>query len=158
MVKSETPVVTAVPAGTEQVLRKPMTPIRQRIAERLLEARQNTAMLTTFNDVDMSRVMSLRTQYKDAFKKKHDVSLGFMSFFIKACIEALKEFSQINAFVDGKDIIEHHYYHIGVAIGSTRGLVVPVIRHADMLSFAELELAIVDYVKKIDENRLLAGR
>jgi 2-oxoglutarate dehydrogenase E2 component (dihydrolipoamide succinyltransferase) len=111
-------------------------------------------MLTTFNEIDMAHVMSIRGQYKENFKQKYDVGLGFMSFFIKACIEALKEISQINAFVDGTDIIEHNYYHIGVAIGSERGLVVPVIRHADMLSFAELEQAIVDYVKKINENRL----
>lgn len=141
-------------AAQERTLRKPMSQIRQRIAARLLEAKHSTAMLTTFNEIDMAHVMAIRQQYKDAFKQKHGVGLGFMSFFIKACIEALKELSQINAFVDGKDIIEHHYYHIGVAIGSERGLVVPVIRHADMLSFAELEQAIVDYVKKINENRL----
>ena len=141
-------------AAEERTHRKPMSQIRQRIAARLLEAKHSTAMLTTFNEIDMAHVMALRQQYKDAFKQKHGVGLGFMSFFIKACIEALKELSQINAFVDGKDIIEHHYYHIGVAIGSERGLVVPVIRHADMLSFAELEQTIVDYVKKINENRL----
>ena len=134
--------------------RKPMSRIRQRIAARLLEAKHSTAMLTTFNEIDMAHVMAIRGQYKENFKKKYGVGLGFMSFFIKACIEALKEISQINAFVDGTDIIEHNYYHIGVAIGSERGLVVPVIRHADMLSFAELEQAIVDYVKKINENRL----
>jgi 2-oxoglutarate dehydrogenase E2 component (dihydrolipoamide succinyltransferase) len=141
-------------SGEERTNRKPMSQIRQRIAARLLEAKHSTAMLTTFNEIDMAHVMAIRQQYKETFKQKYGVGLGFMSFFIKACIEALKEFSQINAFVDGKDIIEHHYYHIGVAIGSARGLVVPVIRYADMLSFAGLELAIVDYVKKIDENRL----
>jgi 2-oxoglutarate dehydrogenase E2 component (dihydrolipoamide succinyltransferase) len=138
----------------ESVSRKPMSQIRQRIAARLLEAKQNTAMLTTFNEIDMEQAITIRKRYKEAFKQKFEVSLGFMSFFTKACIEALKEFPQINAFIDGKDIIEHHYYHIGVAIGSPRGLVVPVIRHADKLSFAELERTIVDYVKKIDENRL----
>ena len=141
-------------AAEERTHRKPMSQIRQRIAARLLEAKHSTAMLTTFNEIDMANVMAMRRQYKETFKQKYGVGLGFMSFFIKACIEALKEFSQINAFVDGKDIIEHHYYHIGVAIGSERGLVVPVIRHADMLSFAGLEQAIVDYVKKINENRL----
>ena len=141
-------------AAEERTNRKPMSQIRQRIAARLLEAKHSTAMLTTFNEIDMAHLMAIRRQYKEAFKQKYGVGLGFMSFFIKACIEALKEFSQINAFVDGKDIIEHHYYHIGVAIGSERGLVVPVIRHADMLSFAGLEQAIVDYVKKINENRL----
>jgi len=139
----------------ELITRKPMTPIRQRIAERLLQSKQNTAMLTTFNEIDMSRVMDIRSQYKQSFKEKYGVNLGIMSFFIKASIEALKEFPQINAFVEGKDIIEHHYYHIGVAVGSERGLVVPVIRHADKLGFAELELAIVDYVTKINENRLV---
>lgn len=138
----------------EPINRKPMTPIRQRIAARLLEAKQNTAMLTTFNEIDMSHAMAVRKQYKERFKDKFGVNLGFMSFFIKASIEALKEFSQINAFIEEKDIIEHHYYHIGVAVGTERGLVVPVIRHADMLSFAELEKAIVDYVKKINDNRL----
>jgi 2-oxoglutarate dehydrogenase E2 component (dihydrolipoamide succinyltransferase) len=141
-------------AAEERTNRKPMSQIRQRIAARLLEAKHSTAMLTTFNEIDMAHLMAIRGQYKEIFKQKYGVGLGFMSFFIKACIEALKEFSQINAFVDGKDIIEHHYYHIGVAIGSERGLVVPVIRHADMLSFAGLERAIVDYVKKINENRL----
>lgn len=138
----------------ELINRKPMSPLRQRIAARLLEAKQNTAMLTTFNEIDMTQVMAIRKQYKESFKQKYQVNLGMMSFFIKASVEALKEIAQINAFVDGKDIIEHHYYHIGVAIGSERGLVVPVIRHADKLSFAELEQAIVDYVKKINENRL----
>jgi 2-oxoglutarate dehydrogenase E2 component (dihydrolipoamide succinyltransferase) len=141
-------------AAAERTNRKPMSQIRQRIAVRLLEAKHSTAMLTTFNEIDMAHLMAIRRQYKETFKQKYGVGLGFMSFFIKACIEALKEFSQINAFIDGKDIIEHHYYQIGVAIGSERGLVVPVIRHADMLSFAGLEQAIVDYVKKINENRL----
>jgi 2-oxoglutarate dehydrogenase E2 component (dihydrolipoamide succinyltransferase) len=131
-----------------------MTPIRRRIAERLLKARQNTAMLTTFNDVDMSAVIELRKRYKEAFQKKYGVSLGFMSFFIKASVEALKAIPDINAYIDGSDIIYHHYYHIGVAVGSERGLVVPVIRHADQLSFADLEKAIVDFVARIKENRL----
>ena len=134
--------------------RKPMSPIRQRIAARLLEAKQRTAMLTTFNEIDMDKVLTLRRLYKESFKQQYGVSLGFMSFFIKASIAALKEISRINAFIDGKDIIEHDYYHIGVAVGSERGLVVPVIRHADRLSFAGLEQAIVDFVKKINENRL----
>ena len=144
----------AVLPDTELVQRKPMSPIRRRIAARLLEAKQNTAMLTTFNEIDMDNVMTLRRQYKESFKQKYGVNLGMMSFFIKASIEALREISRINAFIDGKDFIEHHYYHIGVAVGSERGLVVPVIRHADRLSFAGLEQAIVDFVKKINENRL----
>jgi len=150
--------VEMVPAETitaqERISRKPMSPIRQRIAARLLEAKHSTAMLTTFNEIDMANLMAIRQQYKEGFRQKHGVNLGMMSFFIKAGVEALRELPQINAFVDGKDIIEHHYYHIGVAVGSERGLVVPVIRHADKLSFAGLEQAIVDYVKKIQENRL----
>jgi len=131
-----------------------MTPIRKRIAERLLESKQNTAMLTTFNEIDMQQAMAMRARYKEAFQKKHDVSLGFMSFFIKACVEALKEIPEINAFVDNSDIIYHNYQHIGVAIGSDRGLVVPVIRHTERLSFADIEKAIIDYVQKIKANRL----
>ena len=148
------PRIPAAGSDAELVDRKPMTPLRQRIAARLLEAKQNTAMLTTFNEIDMTRVMAIRKEYKASFQQKHQINLGMMSFFIKASVEALKEIPQINAFIDGKDIIEHHYYHIGVAVGSERGLVVPVIRHADRLSFAGLEQAIVDYVKKINDNRL----
>ncbi len=140
--------------GDAGVERKPMSPIRKRIAARLLEAKQNTAMLTTFNDIDMSRAMEMRTRYKEEFKKKHDVSLGFMSFFVKAAVQALKEFPQINAFIDGDDIVLHHYHHVGIAVGSPRGLVVPVIRDADQLGFAGIEQAIVDFVSKIQENRL----
>ena len=144
--------VAALP--DDQITRKPMSQIRQRIATRLVEAKQNTAMLTTFNEVDMSRVQEIRAHYRDAFQKKYGVRLGFMSFFIKACVEALMEFPELNGSIEGKDIIFHNYYHIGVAIGAERGLVVPVIRHADKLSFAQLEQAIVDYVQKISENRL----
>ncbi len=138
----------------ERVTREPMTPIRRKIAAHLLKARQNTAMLTTFNEIDMSRAMALRQAYKEPFKEKHQVSLGYMSFFIKACIEALKQCPQVNAFVDGNDIVYHHYYHVGVAIGSGKGLVVPVIRHADRLDFAGIEKAIVGFVNKIKTNRL----
>ncbi len=140
--------------GDETVERKPMTPIRQRIATRLLSAKQNTAMLTTFNEIDMHNVQAFRAEYKEAFNKRYGVSLGMMSFFIKASVAALKEFPEVNAFIEGQDILYHRYYHIGVAVGAERGLVVPVIRHADRLSFADLETAIVDYVKKIRENRL----
>ena len=145
----------AVPVAVDEaVSRKPMSPIRQRIAARLLEAKHSTAMLTTFNEIDMSNLMAIRKQYKEDFRQKFDVNLGMMSFFIKASVTALQEQPQINAFIDGQDIIEHHYYHIGVAVGSDRGLLVPVIRHADRLNFAGLEQAIVDYVKKIQDNRL----
>ena len=143
-----------VTADDEGVTRKPMTPIRRRIASRLLEAKHSTAMLTTFNEIDMTHTMALRSQFKEAFKEKYGVSLGFMSFFTKAVVEGLKEFPQINAFVDGNDVVYHNYYHIGIAIGTGKGLVVPVIRNADMLSFAELEQAIVDFVDKIKNNRL----
>jgi 2-oxoglutarate dehydrogenase E2 component (dihydrolipoamide succinyltransferase) len=138
----------------EELTRKPMTPIRRRIAERLLKARQNTAMLTTFNDIDMSAVIEMRQRYKESFQKKHGVSLGFMSFFIKASVEALKAVPEINAFIDGTDIVYPHYHHIGVAVGSERGLVVPVIRHADRLGFAQIEQAINEFVARIKENRL----
>ena len=138
----------------QSVTRKPMSPIRKRIATRLLEARHSTAMLTTFNEIDMSLVIDLRQQYKELFQKKYDIKLGFMSFFVKACLEGLKEVPQLNAFIEGDDLVYHHYYHIGVAVGSERGLVVPVIRHADQLSFAEVERTIQRYVEKITTNRL----
>ena len=142
-------------AGDQPVeSRKPMSPIRKRIAARLLESKQKTAMLTTFNEIDMEQAMAIRARYKEAFQKKHGVSLGFMSFFIRACVEALKEIPEINAFIDGDDIVYHNYQHIGVAIGTERGLVVPVVRHAEKMSFAQIEGAIIDYVKKIKENRL----
>ncbi|MDF1592296.1 MAG: 2-oxoglutarate dehydrogenase complex dihydrolipoyllysine-residue succinyltransferase [Desulfobacterales bacterium] len=156
--KAATPETKPAPAASggaeEAVSRKPMSPIRRRIAARLLEAKQGTAMLTTFNDIDMTRVMQVRALLKEKFKEKYGVPLGFMSFFIKATLEALKDFPEINAAIDGDDIVYHHYHHIGIAIGSDRGLVVPVIRHADRLGFAELEGAIVEFVKKINEKRL----
>jgi 2-oxoglutarate dehydrogenase E2 component (dihydrolipoamide succinyltransferase) len=144
----------AADAATDQIERKPMTPIRKRIAARLLSAKQNTAMLTTFNEIDMEACMALRARYKETFQKTHGISLGFMSFFIRACVAALKEFPEVNAFIEGDDIIYHHYQHIGVAVGAERGLVVPVIRHAEKLSFARIEQAISDFVTKIKENRL----
>jgi 2-oxoglutarate dehydrogenase E2 component (dihydrolipoamide succinyltransferase) len=147
-------VAKPIPSKMEDVTRKPMSPIRRTIASRLLEAKHSTAMLTTFNEIDMSHTMAIRAHYKEAFKEKYGVSLGFMSFFIKACVEGLKEFPQINAFVDANDIVYHNYYHVGIAVGTGKGLVVPVIRNADMLSFAELEQAIVNYVDKIKNNRL----
>lgn len=143
-----------VPPVGEEISRKPMSPIRQRIASRLVEVKQNTAMLTTFNEIDMTRTMDIRTQFKESFREKYGVSLGFMSFFIKACVDALEEFPEINAFIDGKEMVYHHYHHIGVAISADRGLVVPVIRNAENLSFAQLEQAIVDFVDKIKNNRL----
>jgi len=145
---------TQAPGTPEATTRKPMSPIRKRIASHLLDARQNTAMLTTFNEVDMSRVRALRERFKDDFFKAYDVRLGFMSFFIKAVAAALKEFPEVNARIDGDDIVYHHYYHIGIAIGAEKGLVVPVIRHADQLGFAGLERAIVDFAGRVKQNKI----
>jgi 2-oxoglutarate dehydrogenase E2 component (dihydrolipoamide succinyltransferase) len=131
-----------------------MSPIRQRIAARLLEARQSTAMLTTFNEIDMSRAQALRRQLGEEFRQKHGVRLGIMSFFLKASVAALKDMPIVNAFIEGNEIVYHNYYHIGVAIGAERGLVVPVIRNADFLGFAAIEMAIADFAGKVQENRL----
>jgi 2-oxoglutarate dehydrogenase E2 component (dihydrolipoamide succinyltransferase) len=111
-------------------------------------------MLTTFNEIDMTEVMAVRTHYKDAYKKKYGVSLGFMSFFVKACAAALREFPEINAFIEDDEIVYHHYVHMGVAIGGKRGLVVPVIRNVEKKTYADIEKGIVDFVEKIDQNRL----
>ena len=137
---------------TEQ--RVPMTRIRQRIAERLLDASQNTAMLTTFNEVDMQAVMALRNQYKDKFEKDHEVRLGFMSFFVKAAVEALKRFPIVNASIDEGDIVYHGFYDIGVAVSSPRGLLVPVLRDADQQSYAQIESTIRDLGKRAQEGKV----
>jgi 2-oxoglutarate dehydrogenase E2 component (dihydrolipoamide succinyltransferase) len=146
----------AVAAGLalDETVRRTMSPIRQRIAARLLESVQNTAMLTTFNEIDMSRVQALRKQFGDQFKQKHGIRLGLMSFFIKASVAALQEIPEVNAFIEGNEILYHNYYHIGVAIGAERGLIVPVIRNAEMLGLAALEREIVDFAKKVEENRI----
>jgi 2-oxoglutarate dehydrogenase E2 component (dihydrolipoamide succinyltransferase) len=138
----------------EQIERIPMSPIRRRIAGRLLESKQNTAMLTTFNEIDMSRVMNIRSRFKEKFKDIHGIDLGFMSFFTKATVSALKEFPEINASIEGSDIIYHKYYHIGIAIGTGKGLVVPILKHVDRLSYGGIEQAIVDFVNKVKEKRL----
>ena len=132
----------------------PMTPIRKRIAERLVQAQTEAAILTTFNEVDMTEVMALRARHKEEFLKRYGVKLGFMSFFIKAAVESLRDFPGINAEIRGDKIVYKKHYHIGVAIGSGKGLVVPVIRDCDILSFAEIEQAIVDYVEKAQTNKL----
>jgi 2-oxoglutarate dehydrogenase E2 component (dihydrolipoamide succinyltransferase) len=132
----------------------PMTMIRRRIAARLVEAQQNSALLTTFNEIDMSAVIKLRTEFRQAFQEQHGVKLGFMSFFIKAAIEALKEFPEVNAEVRGTDVLFHNYYDIAIAIGGGRGLVVPVLRDADQMSFAEVESAIVDFANRAETNKL----
>lgn len=135
--------------------RVPMTRLRAKVAERLLQASQSTAMLTTFNEVDMSAVMALRNKYKDMFEKKHSgVRLGFMSFFVRASIEALKRFPAVNASIDGNDIIYHGYQDVGVAVSSPRGLVVPVLRDADSLSFSEIEKTISDFGAKARDGKL----
>lgn len=136
------------------ITRQAMTPIRQRIAARLLQARQETAMLTTFNEADMSWVKKIRKRHQEQFTKKHGIKLGMMSFFVKACIEALKEFPAVNASIDGSDIVYHHYYDIGIAVGTDRGLVVPVLRDADQLTFAEIEQQIADLATKANARKL----
>ena len=135
--------------------RVPMSRLRAKVAERLLQATQTTAMLTTFNEVNMSAVMDLRNKYKDAFEKQHDgTRLGFMSFFVRAAVEALKRFPAVNASMDGNDIVYHGYQDIGVAVSSDRGLVVPVLRDADSLSFADIEQAIRDFGLKARDGKL----
>ena len=135
--------------------RVPMTRLRASVARRLLEAQQTAAMLTTFNEVDMTAIMELRSQYKEAFEKAHNgTRLGFMSFFVRACIEALKRFPAVNASIDSSDIVYHGYQDIGVAVGSPRGLVVPVLRDADSLSLAEIEEQIRDYGNRAKDNKL----
>ena len=131
-----------------------MTKLRQTIARRLKDAQNTAAMLTTFNDVDMSAVMDLRKTYKDVFEKKHGVKLGFMGFFAKACVQALKEIPAVNAEIDGQDLVYKNYYHIGVAVGTEKGLVVPVVRDADRLSIAEIEKTIGDYGRRARDGKL----
>ena len=134
--------------------RVPMSRLRQRVAERLKQAQNTAAILTTFNEVNMKPIMDLRARYKDLFQERYHVKLGFMSFFTKAVVEALKQFPIINATVDGDDIIYHGFYDIGIAVGTPRGLVVPILRNVDMMSFADVELAIQDYGVRAREGRL----
>ncbi|MBV9055001.1 MAG: 2-oxoglutarate dehydrogenase complex dihydrolipoyllysine-residue succinyltransferase [Hyphomicrobiales bacterium] len=131
-----------------------MTRLRQTIARRLKDAQNTAAMLTTFNDVDLSEVMKLRSHYKDAFEKRHGVKLGFMGFFVKACVQALKEIPAVNAEIDGEDLVYKNYYHIGIAVGTDKGLVVPVVRDADALSLAGVEKAIAGFGKRAREGKL----
>ena len=146
--------VAAVPTGERIEKRVPMTRLRARIAERLLDAKNTTAMLTTFNELNMEPVMSMRKKYQDRFIKTHGVKLGFMSFFVKAAVEALKKYPAVNASIDGNDIIYHGYFDIGIAVSSPRGLVVPIIRNADQLSLAEIEKQIIEYATKAKEGTL----
>ena len=132
-----------------------MTRLRQTIARRLKDAQNTAAMLTTFNDVDMSAIMKLRTEYKGLFEKRHDVKLGFMGFFVKGCIQALKEIPAVNAEIDGQDIIYKNYYHIGVAVGTDKGLVVPVVREADRMSLGEIEQTIADFGRRARDGAIV---
>lgn len=141
-------------AATRTEERVPMTRLRQRIAQRLVEAQSTAAILTTFNEVNLKAVSDLRNRYKDQFVDKHGVKLGFMSFFVKATVEALKRFPLVNASIDGNDIVYHNFFDIGVAVSSERGLVVPIIRDVDTLSLAGIEKAIMDYAVKARENKL----
>ncbi|MCL5272082.1 MAG: 2-oxoglutarate dehydrogenase complex dihydrolipoyllysine-residue succinyltransferase [Gammaproteobacteria bacterium] len=143
-----------VPMGAREEKRVPMTRLRAKIAERLLQAQHNAAMLTTFNEVNLKAVMDMRAQYKDTFEKKHGVKLGFMSFFTKAVVESLKRFPAVNASIDGQDVVYHGFYDIGIAVSTERGLVVPVIRDADQMSMAEVELAINDAATKARSGKL----
>ena len=142
------------PVSEGRITRIPMTPIRRRIAERLLAARQQTAMLTTFNEADMGAIIELRKKHNEHFQKKFGVKLGFMSFFVKACVEALKEFPMANSRIDGNDIVTHHFHDIGIAVSGEKGLVVPVLRDADRLHFADIEKGIATYAEKVRTNRL----
>jgi 2-oxoglutarate dehydrogenase E2 component (dihydrolipoamide succinyltransferase) len=143
-----------VPTGPRAEERVRMTPLRKRVAERLLQAQSNAAILTTFNEVDMSGVMALRKQYGERYEKKHGVKLGFMSFFVKAAIEALKSFPAVNAFIEGEEVVFHHYYDVGIAVSGSRGLVVPIIRDADQKSMAELEKVISDFGARAKNDKL----
>lgn len=161
-VSSETP--AAEPATGEQVVAEagpgrqnravPMTRLRKRIAQRLLAAQHENAILTTFNEVDMKAVMDLRTRYRESFEKAHSVKLGFMSFFVRACVQALKQFPEINASISGEDVVYHDYFDIGIAVSSLRGLVVPVLRDAETLSFHGIEAEIAEFARKAKANAL----
>lgn len=151
LAKPSSPALAPQSAREERV---PMTRLRARIAERLLQVTQQTALLTTFNEIDMKPVMDLRSQYKDVFEKEHDVRLGFMSFFVKATVAALHKYPEVNASIDGNDIVYHQYQDIGIAVSSARGLVVPILRDAQMMSMATVEKEIRSYAKKAQEGKL----
>ena len=151
------PVAARAPSSPSDAPREErvrMTKLRQTIARRLKDAQNSAAMLTTFNDVDMSGVMAMRAHYKEAFEKKHGVKLGFMGFFVKACIQALKEIPAVNAEIDGEELVYKNYYHVGVAVGTEKGLVVPVVRDADRLSIADIEKTIADFGKRARDGHL----
>ncbi|HLX23653.1 MAG TPA: 2-oxoglutarate dehydrogenase complex dihydrolipoyllysine-residue succinyltransferase [Usitatibacter sp.] len=142
------------PAGSRTEQRVAMSRLRQRIAERLVQSQSTAAILTTFNEVNMAPVMELRARYKDKFEKEHGVKLGFMSFFVKAVVHALRKYPIVNASIDGTDIIYHGYYDVGIAVGSERGLVVPILRNADLLSIADIEKQIADFGKRAKDGKI----
>jgi 2-oxoglutarate dehydrogenase E2 component (dihydrolipoamide succinyltransferase) len=150
----ERPLPKPVALPDQRQTRAPMSRLRQRLAERLVKVQQTAAILTTFNEADMSRVMALRSEFKEEFKKRHDIGLGFMSFFVKATVDALKTVPEVNAYIEGDEIVTNHYYDIGVAVSTDKGLVVPVVRDADRLSMAEIESSIVDLAGRAQERRL----
>lgn len=152
---AKSPVVPSVAAlGGREIEAVRMTPLRKRIAERLVEAQHTAALLTTFNEIDMQAVMALRAEHKDKFQEKHGVKLGFTSFFVKAVIEALKAIPQLNASIDGDHIIYHNYFDIGIAVSSAKGLLVPVLRSAERMSFAEIEQTVEDFGRRARENKI----
>ncbi|MBX7243155.1 MAG: 2-oxoglutarate dehydrogenase complex dihydrolipoyllysine-residue succinyltransferase [Bacteroidia bacterium] len=152
--KVDAPVVTPALSGDRTVRREKMSSLRRKVAQRLVSVKNETAMLTTFNEVDMQAIMDLRAKFKDKFKEIHGVGLGFMSFFTKACTMAIKEFPAVNAMIDGQDIVFHDYVDVGVAVSTERGLVVPNIRNAHLLSLAEIEKEIMAYALKARENKI----
>lgn len=154
MGNQQQPMVMPTDAGNRTEKRVPMSRLRARIAERLVEVKQNTAMLTTFNEVNMQPIMDMRTKYRDSFEKAHGVKLGFMSFFVKAAVEALKRFPSVNASIDGNDMVYHGYFDIGIAVSTDRGLVVPIVRDADQMGLAAIEKSIIDYSNKARSNKL----
>ncbi|HET9652432.1 MAG TPA: 2-oxoglutarate dehydrogenase complex dihydrolipoyllysine-residue succinyltransferase, partial [Usitatibacter sp.] len=148
------PAPVQLPAGQRTEQRVPMSRLRQRVAERLVQSQSTAAILTTFNEVNMAPVMELRAKYKDRFEKEHGVKLGFMSFFVKAVVHALRKYPVVNASIDGTDIVYHGYYDIGIAVGSERGLVVPILRNADLLSIAQIEQQIADFGRRAKDGKI----
>ena len=142
------------PSLEERTTRKPMSSIRKRIAERLMQAQHSAAILTTFNEVDMGAIISLRKRHQERFQQKYGIKLGFMSFFVKAVVHALREVPELNAQIDGDAIVQNHYYDIGVALSAPQGLMVPVVRDCDQLSFAQVEDSLVRYAQKAKENKI----
>src|SRR5688572_46552 len=148
------PAPVSIPAGSRTEQRVPMTRLRQRVAERLIQSQSTAAILTTFNEVNMAPVMELRNRYKEKFEKEHGVKLGFMSFFVKAAVHALRKYPVVNASVDGTDIVYHGYYDVGIAVGSERGLVVPILRNADQMTIAQIEAQIADFGKRAKDGKI----